>query len=289
MPEAPAPSTALADASTAPPAENDEHSLIWAIRCLECAVVEKFLTEGVCPPAAAASSASLHGSPGSGAVFEPAPTRVGVTQRHLDCGLHEVATGERHSVVHQEARLQIATRLVECGADPDNRQHGCGGTPLHHTLAGGYVELVEFLLDARADVNAANRYGVHPLHIAVKREYTDCIACLMSHELPLDKVKEELGWAVQYDLGDAVRCLLSNGTAARAERARALRPRLSPLSAGCRHRRSARHARALPVDVRRAALRLLPRPLPAARLLPRPPRLAHPRPARRAVQGRETV
>jgi len=222
MPEAPAPSTALADASTAPPAENDEHSLIWAIRCLECDVVEKFLTEGVCPPAAAASSASLHGSPASGAILEPAPTRVGVTQRHLDCGLHEVATGERHSVVHQEARLQIATRLVECGADPDNRQHGCGGTPLHHTLAGGYVELVEFLLDARADVNAANRYGVHPLHIAVKREYTDCIACLMSHELPLDKVKEELGWAVQYDLGDAVRCLLSNGSAARAERARAL-------------------------------------------------------------------
>ena len=71
-------------------------------------------------------------------------------------------------------------------------------------------------------MNAANRYGVHPLHIAVKREYTDCIACLMSHELPLDKVKEELGWAVQYDLGDAVRCLLSNGSAARAERARAL-------------------------------------------------------------------
>jgi hypothetical protein len=55
------------------------------------------------------------------------------------------------------------------------------------------------------------RYGVHPLHIAVKREFTDCIAALMSHELPPDKVREELCWAVQYDLGMAVNCMLTHG------------------------------------------------------------------------------
>ena len=84
---------------------------------------------------------------------------VGVTQYHLDCGLHEVATGDRDFLAHQESRLHIAQLLVQCGADPDNRQHGCGGTPLHHTLAGGYLELVKFLLEALADVNASNRYG----------------------------------------------------------------------------------------------------------------------------------
>ena len=35
----------------------------------------------------------------------------------------------------QKARVFIAELLVQCGADPDNRQHGCGGTPLHHTRA----------------------------------------------------------------------------------------------------------------------------------------------------------
>ena len=60
----------------------------------------------------------------------------GVTQRYLDCGLHEVATGDKDSVVDQKARVFIAELLVQCGADPDNRQHGCGGTPLHHTQAG---------------------------------------------------------------------------------------------------------------------------------------------------------
>ena len=58
-----------------------------------------------------------------------------MTQRYLDCGLHEVATGDKDSVVDQKARVHIAELLVQCGADPDNRQHGCGGTPLHHTRA----------------------------------------------------------------------------------------------------------------------------------------------------------
>ena len=53
--------------------------------------------------------------------------------------------------------------------------------------------------------------GVHPLHIAVKREYDDCIEYLMNCELPVAKVKEELGWAVQYDLSESVFCLLRNG------------------------------------------------------------------------------
>ena len=70
------------------------------------------------------------------------------------CGLHEVATGDKDSEADQKARVFIGQLLVQCGADPDNRQHGCGGTPLHHTLAGGYLELVKFLLNAGADVNA---------------------------------------------------------------------------------------------------------------------------------------
>ena len=88
--------------------------------------------------------------------------RAGCTQAYLDCGLHEVATGERDSADHADARLRIATRLVEAGADPDNRQHGCGGTPLHHTLAGGFIELAKFLVERKADVNASNRYGPPP-------------------------------------------------------------------------------------------------------------------------------
>ena len=63
----------------------------------------------------------------------------------------------------------------------------------------------------RARTRCAWHAGVHPLHIAVKREYTECIAFLMGRDLPLDKVKEELGWACQFDLSQSVYCLLENG------------------------------------------------------------------------------
>ena len=33
----------------------------------------------------------------------------------------------------------------------------------------------------------------------------------MAHDLPPDKVKEELGWAVQHDLSSAVQCMLNHG------------------------------------------------------------------------------
>ncbi len=190
-----------------PPSEPDpedvdlDSALIWAIRYLETATVEEMLAEGWRAIFSVARGHRIH---------RPSRARAGMAQKYLDCGLHEVATGERDSKEDQRARLHIAQLLLQCGADPDNRQHGCGGTPLHHTLAGGYLELVKFLLDAKADVNAANRYGarrrrrprrsatrthttpdrrpflllagVHPLHIAVKREYDDCIEYLMNCE-----------------------------------------------------------------------------------------------------------
>ena len=67
------------------------------------------------------------------------------------------------------------------------------------------------MLTSHADVNASNRYGVHPLHIAVKREYTQCIEYLMTWELPQQKIRDELAWAVQYDLSASVLCLLASG------------------------------------------------------------------------------
>jgi hypothetical protein len=144
---------AVAAGSSADSLDDDESGLIWAIRYLEIEVVEKMLDEGECCPRCAGRRPPRLSQVLSG----PRRCFAGVSQRFLDCGLHEIATGERDSEAHRSARLHIASRLIECGGDPDNRQHGCGGTPLHHTLAGGYVELVRFLLDAQADVNASNR------------------------------------------------------------------------------------------------------------------------------------
>ena len=78
----------------------------------------------------------------------------------------------------------------------------------------------------RACTRRAWHAGVHPLHIAVKREYTECIEFLMGRELPLDKVKEELGWACQFDLSQSVYCLLENGVPHGLHRSGPYSPRL---------------------------------------------------------------
>ena len=152
-----------------PPSEPDpedvdlDSALIWAIRYLETATVEEMLAEGGRAIFSIARGHRTH---------RPSRARAGMAQKYLDCGLHEVATGERDSKEDQRARLHIAQLLLQCGADPDNRQHGCGGTPLHHTLAGGYLELVKFLLEAKADVNAANRYGARRRRRRCPRRHT---------------------------------------------------------------------------------------------------------------------
>ena len=101
-----------------------DSALIWAIRYLETATVEEMLAEGGRAIFSVARGHRIH---------RPSRARAGMAQKYLDCGLHEVATGERDSKEDQRARLHIAQLLLQCGADPDNRQHGCGGTPLHHT------------------------------------------------------------------------------------------------------------------------------------------------------------
>ena len=163
--DAAAPSTSLEVHGKPEEEEVDlDSSLIWAIRYLECDAVEEMLSEGA--NMSTAASACMHagvnrrGDRELGAFIAiahlsraitaaeygwrreerenhtlPPGACPGVTQRYLDCGLHEVATGDKDSVADQKARVFIAELLVQCGADPDNRQHGCGGTPLHHTRA----------------------------------------------------------------------------------------------------------------------------------------------------------
>jgi ankyrin repeat protein len=60
--------------------------------------------------------------------------------------------------------LDIASLLIEQGADPDETDH-FGNTALH--LALPYPDMIQLLLDSGADVNAKNAMGNTALHLAV--------------------------------------------------------------------------------------------------------------------------
>jgi ankyrin repeat protein len=69
----------------------------------------------------------------------------------------------------------IVLRLLEAGADPAAKDWNAA-TPLHHAATD---EVGALLLDRRADVHAANHYGLTPLHLAAAAGRTALVQRLL--------------------------------------------------------------------------------------------------------------
>jgi len=73
--------------------------------------------------------------------------------------------------------------LLETNAELVNtKDRGYRSTPLHYAAYTGREAAVEVLLDAGADANAQNRYGVTPLHDAAARGHQGIVALLLTHQ-----------------------------------------------------------------------------------------------------------
>ena len=80
-----------------------------------------------------------------------------IPQEKLDCYLHTVAVGHRDE--QPELRISLCSKLLSRGAQLNNRQHNCGGTPLFHAVMGGHSALIDLLLEKSADADVRNSYG----------------------------------------------------------------------------------------------------------------------------------
>ena len=69
------------------------------------------------------------------------------------------------SYIVQFDRDDMLKFLIEAEANLDIGQGGRGNTPLITAIEKNYTRCVKSLLNAGADVNAANKYGVTPIHI----------------------------------------------------------------------------------------------------------------------------
>lgn len=74
-----------------------------------------------------------------------------------------------------------------------------GKTPLHYAVQSGRIELVELLIDNKADINAKDANGQTPLHIAVKEGQTNVLELLLGKGADVN-IRDEtgrtpLGWA----------------------------------------------------------------------------------------------
>ena len=79
-------------------------------------------------------------------------------------------------------RLEVARLLLARGADPDVWATGdLHVQPLHSAVAGGHEQVAALLVDAGADVNAAQDGGSTPLMGAAQNGLAATVALLLAH------------------------------------------------------------------------------------------------------------
>ncbi|XP_047937888.1 ankyrin-1-like [Salvia hispanica] len=105
------------------------------------------------------------------------------------CDLYnDFATGRR--AIHlaaEKGNLEIVTRLVErFGAFVDIPSY-CGDTPLIEAAREGHINVVEFLISHKAQLQAANKKGFTALHYAVQKDNRDLMELLLNNGAPTEK------------------------------------------------------------------------------------------------------
>ena len=93
-------------------------------------------------------------------------------------------------------------RLLKEGADPNARFGGDGETPLHRAASAGRKEVVEILLGAGSDANAATAEGATPLLEASHNGHVEIARLLLEHGANVNAAERRHGFT---PLQEAVR------------------------------------------------------------------------------------
>ena len=89
---------------------------------------------------------------------------------------------EQFTALHYAAcrgHLLVAERLIRAGGANVHAINKDGESPLHLAAYGGYLNIVELLLDSKANVHATNGYQETPLFYAARRGYGAVTRLLM--------------------------------------------------------------------------------------------------------------
>ncbi|KAJ9486986.1 hypothetical protein VN97_g6342 [Penicillium thymicola] len=94
-----------------------------------------------------------------------------------------------------------AQRLIDQGADLDDCDNQLGITPLHCAVYRGNEEMVELLLNAKANINATCKDGKTVLHLAGEQGHRKLIRLLLHRRVKSRKANQQGETALQLTIG----------------------------------------------------------------------------------------
>ncbi|KAJ6161244.1 hypothetical protein N7470_004640 [Penicillium chermesinum] len=94
-----------------------------------------------------------------------------------------------------------ARRLLEQGANINDCENDFGVTPLHCAVNQGHEEMIELLLDHKANINAACKHGNTALHMAAEQGYRKIIRTLLHRRANSRTVNKQGNTALQLAVG----------------------------------------------------------------------------------------
>jgi ankyrin repeat protein len=99
--------------------------------------------------------------------------------------------------------------LIENGADLDYIHLNYGDTYLHDAITREYHDIAKLLIEAGANLNIENRYGLTPLQLAIKYNNTEIINHLINHGADVNRPDKKgetlLHWSIwngEYDIAE---------------------------------------------------------------------------------------
>ncbi|KAJ5163243.1 uncharacterized protein N7500_005073 [Penicillium coprophilum] len=97
--------------------------------------------------------------------------------------------------------IEKAKRLIDQGADLDDCDNELGVTPLHCAVYRGNEEMVELLLNSKANINAACKDGQTVLHMAAEQGHRKLIRLLLHRRVKSKKANQQGETALQLAIG----------------------------------------------------------------------------------------